>query len=90
MKFQSLRTLRDEAMLNSEEMKSVAKAIIELCLSEGISQSVSQQKNLLNKKFKKFHNNLMQRFRVDLKTFLGLAMPNQCSQTDRKQISNWF
>ena len=32
----------------------------------------------------------MQRFRVDLKTFLGLAMPNQYSQTVRKQISNWF
>jgi len=75
--------------LNSEEIKPVAIAIIELRLSKGISQSVSQsvnqsvsqsvsqQKNLLNKKFVKFHNNLMQRFTVDLKTFLGLAMPNQ-------------
>ena len=32
----------------------------------------------------------MQWFRVDLKTFLGLAMPNQYSQTARKQISSWF
>ena len=32
----------------------------------------------------------MQRFRVNLKTFLGLAMPNQYSQTVRKQISSWF
>ena len=32
----------------------------------------------------------MQWFKVDLKTFLGLAMPNQCSQTVRKPISNWF
>ena len=32
----------------------------------------------------------MQQFRVDLKTFLGLAMPNQYSQTVRKQISSWF
>ena len=32
----------------------------------------------------------MQRFRVDLKTSLGLAMPNQYSQTVRKQISSWF
>jgi len=32
----------------------------------------------------------MQQFKVDLKTFLGLAMPNQCSQTVRKQISSWF
>ena len=32
----------------------------------------------------------MQRFGVDLKTSLGLAMLNQCSQTVRKQISSWF
>ena len=32
----------------------------------------------------------MQWFRVDLKTFLGLAKPNQYSQTVRKQISRWF
>ena len=29
---------------------------------------------LLNKKLLNFHSNLMQRFTVDLKTFLGLAM----------------
>jgi len=29
----------------------------------------------------------MQRFRVDLKTFLGLAIP---TQTVKKQISSWF
>ena len=71
---------KDEATLNSEEIKPVAIAIIELRLSEGISQSVSM-------KFLKFHNNLMQWY---LKTFLGLAMPNQCSQTVRKQTSSWF
>ena len=32
----------------------------------------------------------MERFRIDLKTFLGLVMPNQCSQTVRKQIASWF
>ena len=32
----------------------------------------------------------MQWFRVDLKTFLGLVMPNQCFQAVRKQISSWF
>jgi len=32
----------------------------------------------------------MQWFRVDLKTFLGLAMPNQCSQTVRKQYQAGF
>ena len=32
----------DEATLNNGEIKSIALAVIELCLSEGISQSVSQ------------------------------------------------
>ena len=32
----------DEATLNSEEIKPVAIAIIELCLSEGISKGVGQ------------------------------------------------
>jgi len=35
-------TSRDEATLSSEEIKPVAIAIIELCLSEGISQLVMQ------------------------------------------------
>jgi len=35
-------TSRDKVMLNSEEIKPVAIAIIKLHLSEGISQSVSQ------------------------------------------------
>ena len=32
---------QDEAMLNSQEIKPVASAIIELCLAKGISWSVS-------------------------------------------------
>ena len=35
-------TSPDEATLNSEEIKAVAIAIIELCLSEGISKGVSE------------------------------------------------
>ena len=35
---------RDKVALASEEIKRVAKAIIELCLSEHISKSVSQSK----------------------------------------------
>ena len=35
-------TCRAEATSNSEKMKPVALAVIELCLSEGIRQSVSQ------------------------------------------------
>ena len=34
--------------------------------------------------FLKFHNYLMEGFRIDRKTFLGLAMPNQYSQSARK------
>ena len=34
-------TCRAEATLNSEKIKPIALAVIELCLSEGISQSVS-------------------------------------------------
>ena len=59
-------TSPDEATLNSEEIKPVALAIIKLSLSEGISQSVSQQKILLHRKFLKFHINL-----VNLKAFLS-------------------
>ena len=62
-------------MLNSEEIKPIALAVIKLCLFEGIS-SHSVYK-LLNKEILKFHSNLMQSFKVDLKTFLGLAMPNK-------------
>ena len=32
----------------------------------------------------------MEGSRIDLKTFLGLAKPNQYSQSVRKQISSWF
>jgi len=35
-------TSPDEAMLNSEEIKPLAIASIELCLSEGISKRVSE------------------------------------------------
>ena len=35
-------TSRAEAMSNSEKIKPVELAFIELCLSEGISQSVTQ------------------------------------------------
>ena len=32
----------------------------------------------------------MEGFRIDLQPILGLTMPNQYSQTVRKQISSWF
>ena len=61
-------------------------------VSQSDSQIVSQQKNLLNKKFIKFHSKLMQMLRVDLKTFLGLAIPNQipcCQKVNIWQIFRW-
>ena len=70
-------------MLSCEEIHPVALAIIELRLSEGIvSQSVENSVKL-KKKFK-FHINLVEGFMVDLKTLLGLAMPNQyCLQVSK-------
>ena len=41
-------------------------------------------------KFLKFHSNLMQRFIVDLKTFLSLAIPKQCCHAVKKLILGWF
>ena len=42
-----------EATSSSEKIKLIVLAVSELCLSEGISQSVSQKKILLNTIFKK-------------------------------------
>jgi len=41
-------TSRAEATSNSEKIKPIALAVIELCLTKGISQSGSQKKILLN------------------------------------------
>ena len=41
-------------------------------------------------KFLKFLNYLMEAFKIDLKTFLDLAMANQCFQTVRKEITSCF
>ena len=72
----------DEATLNSarEEIKHIALSVIELRLSEGISQSDIHIK---------FHSNLMQRFSVDLKTFLGLAMLPCCHKVNIWLVCRW-
>jgi len=57
----------------SEKIKPVALAIIKLHLLEGISQLVQLVENFLNF--------LLEGFMVNLKTFLGLTMPNQSCQT---------
>jgi len=64
----------DETTLNSEEIKPVALAIIELRLSKGISLLVSQSVSQ-SVKFKKIHISLVVGFMVDMKTFSGLAIP---------------
>ena len=72
-------TSQAEAMSNSEKIKPVALAVIELHLSEGISHSVTQS---VSRKFcliiylEKFHSNLLKAFRVDLKACLGLVLLN--------------
>jgi len=49
------RTSQDKAILISEEIKSAAQAILELCLSENISKQVNQSvENPLNQNFKNF------------------------------------
>ena len=48
-----LQYAKRHIMLNSEKIKPVALVFVELCLSEGISQSVSQLLNL--SVYRKFH-----------------------------------
>ena len=47
-------------------------------------------KKALNTEFLKFHNYLMEGSRIDLKTFWGLAKPNQYSQSARKKYQAGF
>ena len=65
-----------EATLNNEKIKPVALAVIELCLSEGISQSGSQSVEY-SVMFLKFQSNLLKAFEVNLKVCLGLILSNQ-------------
>ena len=64
----ALYVLRYAVTLNSEKIKPVALAIIELCLSEGISQSLENSFFI-----KTFYSNLLKVFRVNLKACLGLV-----------------
>ena len=62
--------------LNSEKIKPIVLAVIELHLTEGISQSVRQSQSVYRKFRKKFCSNLMKAFWVNLKACLGLVLPN--------------
>jgi len=61
-----------ETMSNSEKIKPVALAIIKLCLTEGISQSVRRKFCYII-----FFKIPWKAFQVDLKACLGLVLPNQ-------------
>ena len=75
---------RDEATLNSEEIKPVSPSIVELCFAEGIRQSVSQIVEIqLNRKFQNF---VTTRWKGLGLAFLGLAMPSQYCQTVEKEM----
>ena len=66
--------------------RSVGQSVgqsVGLSVGRSVSQSVDKSAKYENFKI---HNYFIERVRIDLKTFLGLAMPNQCSQTVRKQI----
>ena len=73
-----------EATSNSEKIKPVALAIIELCLSEAISYSVSQsvENSVKYFFFFKLRSNLLKAFQVNLKVSLGLV--NTASSLSRK------
>ena len=71
-------TCRAKATSNSEKIKPVALAVIELRLSEEISRPVTQSvENSVEYIYFKFRSNLLKVFRVDLKAYLGLVLPNQ-------------
>ena len=61
--------------------KSVSQSVSQSygqSVGRSVGRSVSQSVEiLLNKKNLNFHINLAEGFMIDLKTFLGLGMPNQ-------------
>jgi len=72
-------TSQAEAMSNSEKIMPVSLAVIELCLSEGISQLfsqlLSQSENFVNNVLLKFRSNFLKAFQVNLKACLGFTKP---------------
>ena len=63
-------TSPDEAMSSYTKIESMLLAIVDLHLSEGVSQSDSQSlENSVRKLFKKFHSNCFKIFQADLKAY---------------------
>jgi len=72
-------------------IKPVALTIVEFYASLKASGSLLvSQKIPLNRKFLKFCSNLLKAFRVDLKTFLGLVLPNQYCPIVVWEKWGWF
>ena len=67
----------------SEWVEWVSEWMSELRVSAWVSESVIKIR--LNRKFLKFHKNMLEGFRVTLKAFLGLAKFNQYSQAVLKE-----
>jgi len=65
---------QDKVTLCTEEIKFVALSIVELRPCEGISLLLEKP---VKQELLKFHSSLLYWFIVDLKTFLGFAIPNQ-------------
>ena len=85
----------DEATSNSEKIKPISLAVIELCLLESIRQTGRQAgrqlvENSIEYIFLKFCNNLLEVFRIVLKELLGLVIPNQYCQGARMELWSRF
>jgi len=75
---------RDEVTSNSEEIKRISPSVVELCLAEGIRQSVSQIVEIQsNRKFQNFVTTCWKGLGL---AFLDLALPNQYYQTVEKEM----
>jgi len=73
-------TSRAGATSKSKKIRPVALAIVEVREYEGIRQAGRQlvsQKIPLNKFLFKFCSNFLKAFRINLKAFMGLLLPNQ-------------
>jgi len=66
-------TSQAEATSNSEKIKVLVLAIIELCLTEGISQSVSQKKIPSNKNFLNIPWQIFERILGRSESLFGLS-----------------
>ena len=83
-------TSLDEVTSNSEKIKPIALAVIELCLSEGNRQAGSWTVENPIAHFLKFCDNLLKAFRIVQKTLLGLVIVlSRCQDGIMKLVFGW-